>query len=108
MAVYGMIQVALSVVKLSGKIMFCVCCNDHERNRERVHSELYSLGMCHAVWRNYMHMTHCHQVCLSVCAIINNNCLPSPPYHGRKVGCDLEGVPSNARVVGAGHTVHTW
>ena len=55
-----------------------------------------------------MHMTHCHQVCLSVCAIINNNCLPSPPYHGRKVGCDLEGVPSNARVVGAGHTVHTW
>ena len=34
--------------------------------------------------------------------------LHSPPYHGRKVGCDLQGVPSNARVLGAGHTVHTW
>ena len=58
-----------------GKIMFRVCCNDHERNRERVHSELYSLGtvcMCHAVWRNYMHMTHCSKSSgLSVC-VCNN------------------------------------
>ena len=46
MAVYGTIQVALSVELVCGKIMFRVCCNDHERNRERVHSELYSLGTC--------------------------------------------------------------
>ena len=90
-----------SSAMVRGKIMFRVCCNDYERNRERVHSELYSLGtvcMCHAVWRNYMHMAHCSKssgLCVCVC---NNNCSPGPPYHGRKVGCDLEG---NARVVDA-------
>ena len=48
-----------------------------------------------------MHMTHCSESSgLSVC-VCNNSCSPGPPYDGRKVGCDLEGVPSNARVVDA-------
>ena len=37
----------------------------------------------------------------SVCLCVQYNCSHSPPYHGRKVGCDLEGVPSNARVLDA-------
>ena len=49
--------------------------------------------MCHAVWRNMTHCSESSGLCVCVC---NNNCLPSPPYHGRKVGYDLEGVPSNA------------
>ena len=48
MAVYGMIQVALSVELNQAHRWFVANMfrNDHERNRERVHSELYSLGVC--------------------------------------------------------------
>ena len=41
------------------------------------------------------------QIIRSVCLCVQYNCSGN---HCRKVGCDLEGVPSNARVVDAGHT----
>ena len=41
------------------------------------------------------------QIIRSVCLCVQYNCSGN---HRRKVGCDLEGVPSNARVVDAGHT----
>ena len=65
--------------------------------------------MCHAVWRNYI---YAHDTLLriirSVCLCVQYNCSPGPPYHCRKVGGDLEDVPSNAwMLLGAGHTYST-
>ena len=42
----------------------------------------------HMTKPNQMHANTSHCVC-------NNNCSPGPPYHRRKIGCDLGGVPGH-------------